>query len=80
MTKSEMFKEAHRRAADDFASNPELPEVMRKPYAHYFRLQLLSLQRAEREARTGLCTGFQVVEPWYKRNQYNPRTGQWVAL
>lgn len=23
---------------------------------------------------------FQVIEPWYKRNMYDPRTGSWVPL
>jgi hypothetical protein len=63
MTKSQMFQEAHRRAAEDFAFNTELPPIMRKSYAHYFRLQLLVLQRHAREARTGMYRSFQIIEP-----------------
>ena len=63
MINSEMFKTAHSRAAADFAYNAELPAIMRKSYAHYFRLQLLNLQRAEREARMGTCRAFQIIEP-----------------
>lgn len=62
MTKSQIFKLAHALARDDMDYNPSLPEIMRKSYAYYFRLQLKSILANERIARTGICTGFQVYE------------------
>lgn len=79
MTKSQMFAEAHRLARVDFDGNHEMPPIMRKSYAHYFRLHLICFQRAARTARTGMCRGFQIIEPSYKRRQFQPLTGQWVT-
>ena len=57
MTNSEMFKAAHAGAKADRAFDAYYS------YAYYFRLHLLQLQTAAKVARTGLCFGFQVVEP-----------------
>jgi hypothetical protein len=57
MTNSQMFKAAHAGAKIDKAFDAS------HSYAHYFRLHLLSYQVEAREAKTGLCIGFQVVEP-----------------
>ena len=58
-----MFKEAHRLTREDVAYNAELPEVMRKPYAHYFRLHLKIFQTIAKEQRTGMCDAFTMPEP-----------------
>lgn len=73
-----MFLTAHARARIDFSDEHLRPEVLRKSYAYYFRLQLLVLQKQIREQRTGLCPAFQIVEPWYKRQQLT-QTG-WRTL
>jgi len=57
MTNAEMFKQAHAGAKVDRAFDAYYS------YAYYFRLHLLVLQREAKEAKTGLCVGFQVVEP-----------------
>lgn len=62
MTNSEMFKAAHAGAREDVAYNAELPVIMRKSYAYYFRLRLLNEQRTKREATATLVRGFQVHE------------------
>lgn len=54
------FKEAHARAKEDVAYNPSLPEIMRKSYAYYFRLQLINFIANERNKTAALVPGFVV--------------------
>ena len=67
MTKSDMFREAHKMAAADRGYPAEVYGMGgRKSHAYYFRLALLTLQDEERLARarvTGsLVRGFQIIE------------------
>lgn len=56
MFKSQIFKLAHSLAKEDKAFDSS------KPYAYYFRLQLLSVLANERVARTGMAPAFVVHE------------------
>lgn len=56
MNNSQMFKLAHSLAKEDKAFDNS------KPYAYYFRLQLLNVQANERIARTGMAPAFVVYE------------------
>jgi len=80
MTLSQMMIEAHRRARADFASDrADTSAFVHHSYAYYFRLQLRTEHAKAREARTGECRAFQVIEPWYKRQQFkNAQSINWV--
>lgn len=72
MTNSEILKSAHKQAREF----RRLYSSYREAFADFLKTIYADL----RNPAPAVVTGFQVVEPWYKRNMYNPRTGQWVAL
>lgn len=70
MTKSELFRFAHLIAKS-------------KNIAHFGSCQAAFAHVLRDLYAKGYQNGgnaFQVVEPSYKRRQYQPRTGAWVAL
>lgn len=71
MTKSEIFRSAHKQAKET-----------RLLYSSYAEAMAEILQAIYRDLRNPPAPvgGFQIVEPWYKRRMWSQATGQWVTL
>lgn len=71
MTKSQILKTAHEHARE-----------FRRLYPSYRVAFAEFLQAVYRDVRNPPppARGFQIIEPSYKRNQFQPRTGMWVTL
>jgi hypothetical protein len=72
MTNSEILKSAHKSAREFRRLYPS--------YREAFADFLKAIYADIRNPPAPVVTGFQVIEPFYKRNMYDPRTGQWVSL
>lgn len=72
MTKSQILKTAHEHAREFRRLYPSY----RAALADFLK----TIHADVRNARPARSTGFQIKEPSYKRNQFQPRTGMWVTL
>jgi hypothetical protein len=72
MTNSEILKSAHKQAREFRRLYPSYREA----FADFLRTIYADL----RNPPAPVVTGFQVVEPWYKRTMYVPATGERVTL
>ena len=72
MTNSEILKSAHKSAREFRLLYPSYREA----FAEFLKVIYADV----RNPPPPVTTGFQVIEPWYKRNMYVPATGQWVTL
>lgn len=72
MTRSEILLSAHKQAREFRRLYPS--------YREAFADFLKTIYADIRKPAASVVTGFQVIEPFYKRNMYVPTTGQWVML